>query len=389
MKILIVSWSTLPNPGGSSVIMENLAQNFGAEELLVLGSRTFLGKRPPERSEGMPKFLYFFTEMYLFGRGYRYFIWFRKLRFQPLLNKIKAIIQEQKIDYVIGVYPNDFYCLAACRAAKALGVPFSAYFHNTYVDNVAITDPAATAIQEEIFDYAEQVFVMSRGMQYFYETQYPGLQVKPLVHTFNEWPSPESLSGLPGTDKEHYQLVAIGNFNESNMEATVRFARAIRNDPRFSLHIYTHVPRVLLQKRGLDPDLYEHKGFISPDAVHAALQQYDIGVLTHGFSGGYGEVEYRTIFPTRTIPFLLSGKPIIAHSPPVSFLNDFIQENRCAQLVDQPTEEAVILGLEKIIESKAYQYQLVTAAAATARQFYGPEVVKALKLELENTITTA
>ena len=51
------------------------------------------------------------------------------LRFQT--TNIKKIILKEKIDHVIGVYPNPFYCLAACQAAKSLGIPFSSYFHNT------------------------------------------------------------------------------------------------------------------------------------------------------------------------------------------------------------------------------------------------------------------
>lgn len=387
MKLLMVSWSTLPNPGGSSVIMENLARNFGPDEMIVLGSKTMFGQPPPERGPDMPKFQYFFTELYLFGRGYRYFRWFRKWRFQPLVEKIKSIILKEQIDYVIGVYPNDFYCLAACRAAKAVGVPFSAYFHNTFADNVAITDPKAEAVQKEIFDHAEHVFVMSEGMQTFYEERYPDIRVKPLVHTFNAFPAPESYTGIPGTGKKHYKLVAIGNFNESNLEASVRFARAIKEDPRFSLSLYTHVPKVLLQRRGLDPELYEHRGFIAPAAVHQALQAFDICVLTHGFTGSYGAVEYRTIFPTRTIPFLLSGKPIVAHSPPGSFLNDFIRDHLCAELVDQPDEQAVIRALEAIISSEKRQDQLVTSALKTAGRFYGPKVSDQLKRSLKTAQT--
>lgn len=382
MKLLMVSWSTLPNPGGSSVIMENLARNFGPDELVVLGSKTLIGQQPPERGPDMPKFQYFFTELYLFGRGYRYFRWFRKWRFRPLVEKIKSIILEEQIDYVIGVYPNDFYCLAACRAAKAVGIPFSAYFHNTFADNVAITDPKAETVQREIFDHAEYVFVMSKGMQAFYEEQYPDIQVKPLVHTFNAFPAPERYTGIPGTGKKQYKLVAIGNFNESNLEATVRFARAIKEDPRFSLSLYTHVPKVLLQQRGLDPDLYEHRGFITPAAVHQALQEFDICVLTHGFTGSYGEVEYRTIFPTRTIPLLLSGKPIIAHSPPGSFLNEFIQENRCAELVGQPKSTAILESLDRMVKDKNYQQELTQAARMASEQFYGRKVVENLKTEL-------
>lgn len=386
MKILMVSWSLLPSPGGSSVIVENLAQNFGSDEMLVLGGKTMFGQEPPMRSSKMPKFQYYFTEMNLFGRGARYFDWFRKWRFAPLVTKIKSIIRQEKIEYVIGIYPNEFYCLAACRAARELNIPFSSYFHNTYVDNVAITDPEAFAIQNEIFEHSEQVFVMSKGMQQFFQEKYPEIEVQPLVHTFNKFPLPEGFTGIPGTGKEHYRLVAIGNFNESNIEATVRFARAIKSDTRFSLHLYTHVPKLFLQKRGLDPDLYHHCGFIKPNEVHQALQEYDVAVLTHGFSGGYGAIEYRTIFPTRTIPLLLSGKPIIAHSPPGSFLNEFIEKHQCAALVDQANEAKLIQGLETIILDETYQQQLVNAAKETSKQFYGPTVVTKLKQELGNTI---
>ena len=300
-----------------------------------------------------------------------------------MVKKIKSIIQNEKIDYVIGVYPNPLYCLAACRAARELNIPFSAYFHNTYVENTAINDPKAPEIQKEIFDYSDHIFVMSKGMQSFYSDKYKWDKFVPLVHTFNDYPDQKKMTGIPGTGKEHYKLVAIGNFNESNMDATIRFANAIKDHPKFSLSLYTHVPKLLLQKRGLDTNLIEHKGFVKPDEVHNVLQEYDIAVLTHGFTGSYGAVEYQTIFPTRTIPLLLSGKPIIAHSPPGSFLNQFIKEHHCAALVDKAETKAIISTLEKIIKEEEYQKELVEAAKKTSQLFYGPNVVKKLKSYLQ------
>lgn len=385
MKILLVSWSILPNNGGSSVIVENLAKNFQREELIVLGSRGFSPSNVPERPASGPEFIYFFSELYFFGRGYRYFIWFRKWRLKPLIEKIKELIITQKIDHVIGVYPNPFYSYAACVAARELGVKFSSYFHNTYIENVAITDPDAARIQKEIFDYSQFIFVMSDGMKRFYTEKYGLNKFRSLVHTFNSFPPPDTLTGIPGVEKKQYRLVAIGNFNESNMDATLRFANAIDKHPKYSLSLLTHVPKMLLRKRGLDTNSINHAGFVSPDEVHNVLQQYDICVLTHGFTGGYGEVEYKTIFPTRMIPLLLAGKPIIAHSPDGSFLNDFINENKCALLVNEPSSAAIIQGLEKITSDLEYQNQLVTASRKTAEQFYGPTVVKHLKESLINS----
>ena len=45
MKILMVSWSILPRAGGSSVIVESLAQNFKRDELIVLGGSPVLGRK--------------------------------------------------------------------------------------------------------------------------------------------------------------------------------------------------------------------------------------------------------------------------------------------------------------------------------------------------------
>lgn len=382
MKILLVSWSVLPQSGGTSVIVENLAKNFSKDEMIVLGAKTMFQKNDIKRSSKHAQFRYFFSEMYLFGRGYRYFIWFRKWRFQPLVRHIKNLIVEEKIDHVIGVYPNPFYCLAACQAAKELSIPFSSYFHNTYTENVAITDPKAEEIQAEIFDYSTNIFVMSKGMQRFYEKKYRLDKFIPLVHTFDEYPDKKQLTGIPNIDKKPFKLVAIGNFNESNLDATKRLLRAIKGSPNYSLSVYTHVPKVLLQQRGLDTSLFEHMGSVAPEEIQAALQNYDICVLTHGFTGGYGEVEYQTIFPTRTIPFLLSGKPIFAHSPKGSFLNDFIEENKCAVLVDEADEAAIIKGLDNLCADADLQQSLVDAAEETSKQFYGVNVADFLKNKL-------
>ena len=133
-----------------------------------------------------------------------------------------------------------------------------------------------------------------------------------------------------------------------------------------------------MQKRGLNTSLFEHKGSVLPDEIHGVLQQYDVGVLTHGFTGGYGEIEYQTIFPTRTIPLLLSGKPIFAHSPKGSFLNSFLEEHKCATLVDDADISKIMEGLDQIADNEIYQTELVENAIKTANLFFGPNVTAEL-----------
>lgn len=352
--------------------------------MVVLGSSGPFQKNNLKRSKTGPRFDYFFSELTLFGRGARFFDWFRKLRFKPLVETIKKVIREEKVTHVIGVYPNIFYCLAAQRAAKELGLPFSSYFHNTYVENNAISDINAQKYQSEIFENSEHIFVMSDGMRTFYEEKYKLGKFVPLVHTFDKQPDISKNTGIPGEHKNNYKLVAIGNFNESNLEATKRLVQAISGNSKYSLSIYTHVPKVLLQSRGLDTNSFEHMGSVPPYEIHDIIQQYDICIITHGFTGGYGEVEYKTIFPTRTIPILLSGKPIFAHSPKGSFLNTFLKEHNCAELVDTTEIPDVIDGLDRIADSYDRQQALVINASKAVEQFYGPHVTSVLLNQLKN-----
>ena len=133
MKILLVSWSILPRSGGSSVIVENLAKHFEREELVVLGGRELFLSKDVDRNPQRAQFLYFWSEITILGTGARFFEWFARWRFNALLSKIEKLITENKIDHVIGVYPNSLYCLAAARAAKNKNIHFSSYFHAMFL----------------------------------------------------------------------------------------------------------------------------------------------------------------------------------------------------------------------------------------------------------------
>ena len=214
-------------------------------------------------------------------------------------------------------------------------------------------------------------------MQSYYGDTYGYDTFRVLVHTFKEYaPIREYTIRENRTD---WRMVLIGNFNRSNIEATTQFVEAIQDDGRFSLSVYTPVPRILLKARGVNVDALEYMGFIDDTRLVEELQKYDLCVLTHGFTGGYNDIEYQTIFPTRTIPLLLSRRPIIAHAPAGCLLARFIRKHDCAGLVDEADPAAVVAGLEQIIEDPQRQRTLIENAATTVEMFHGPSVVANFK----------
>jgi hypothetical protein len=263
-----------------------------------------------------------------------------------------------------------------------MNLPFSSYFHNTYLDNAAINRHRATEIQAKLFERSEHIFVMSEGMKRYYDEKYGLGKFVPLHHTFEEYPPQENSISELGRTSNKTRLVLYGNFNESNLEATRRFVDSAKQGSCYEVNLYTDVPKMLLRQRGVDTGAIVYRGSLSHlsfPQLFAELRKFEIIVLTHGFDGAYGDVEYRTIFPTRAIPMLLSGRPMLVHSPPGAFLTAYFRENDCAEVVDVPSQDAILAALNRLDTDPGLRAKLVTRAKDAAEQFYGPKVADTLR----------
>jgi hypothetical protein len=381
-KVLVVSACVYPQRAGSAVIIEKLARQFSRDEMVVLGELSMFGSPLPNRPLNSPEFQYFRSGLSLFGRGARFFTSLRWRLFPKLVRRVCRLATDLNCTHILGVYPDDMYCYAAQQAAEKLGLSFSTYFHNTYLDNAAIDRRRAAAIQPRLFERSECIFVMSDGMRRFYEEKYQLSNCVPLLHTFDQFPPVECDHSCIDGRNGKLRLVLVGNFNQSNIEATKRLVETVSKVPHYEVNFYTDVPKALLNCRGIDVNKIEYRGYVEDTHLVAELRKFDIIILTHGFSGAYGDVEYRTIFPTRTIPMLLSGRPILVHSPPGAYLTEFCRENQCAVVVDEASPQAILAGLSRIENDGALRSDLVARARNAAEPFYGPRVADFLRERL-------
>ncbi len=381
MKVLFVSFGIRPNRGAAAFVTETLANSFSPEEMVVVGEQVLFEGRL-KRSKDLPRYYYIRTNLSYKGKGKRFTSFFRWLLFPWLLLRMQLILKREQCDYVLGTFPDNYYLLAAYLIAKWNGLRFSSYFHNTYLENRprGIHHRFAAWMQPKVFDYSDYIFVMSEGMQRYYRQRYPdSLHPKfvPLIHTFEEYP-PERPDDFD-QPKERYDLILMGNFNQSNIEATRRLVEALKGNPRFRIKMITQVQKFLLRSRGIDVDAITYLGFVKQEDFYKEIQDNDFCILTHGFTGGYSQAEYETIFPTRTIPFLISGVPILAHTPPHAFLTHFLKKYDCAEVVDEASEEAIRQALERLIANPERRRELVRNARELSKQFYAPNVAAFLK----------
>lgn len=381
-KVLYISWAIPPSSGGSAFITHQLAKLVDSSQMVIAGGSDKLFQSARE-FDGVT-YHYFFTELNWRGHGARFFSVFRWLLFPLFLINLSRLASKEKPKVILVTFPDGYYLLASWMVSRMLKLNLIPYFHNTYVENRnGLSKWFAQKIQHFVFKDSKLILLISEGLSGYYQMKYPMFAKKfhVLPHTFDRYPVRTNVL-LTGKQVPPYKLVMIGTFNQSNMEATRRLFKLISQyRSKYVVDIYTSTSKQILKFK-YDLDLDElgirHMGFVDQNQVNDLFPNYDGCLLTHGFTGEYTEIEYQTIFPTRTIPLLLSGKPLLVHSPETSFLNAFIKKYDCAELVQDKTDQALLIALEKITTDQFRIQQILENAKKACDYFYGPHRITLL-----------
>jgi glycosyltransferase involved in cell wall biosynthesis len=209
----------------------------------------------------------------------------------------------------------------------------------------------------------------------FYQQRYPNLHCTALVHSFNE-----KLPGFvsPPAPGSPLRGIISGNINATCSDAAGRVAQALQQIPDAHLTILSGTTRAELERQGLLRERVE-LDTVSRDVLIERLTQSDIVFLPHGFQGGLSDAEYQTIFPTKTIEYLICGRPILAHTPANCFLTRFLKQWDCALIVEEPTVDAVVAAIGRLRGDKTLRDRLVGNALKAAEQFQAEHVAAHLR----------
>jgi glycosyltransferase involved in cell wall biosynthesis len=328
-----------------------------------------------------PRIEYLIEGWPMMRRGGR---WRRRLLFPLLLVRCIRLVQRYQCDAILAVFPRAGFLLTAYLTSLWTGAKLYPYFHNTYVENSrGLGLYFARWLQSRVFAEAEHVFVMSEGMAELYRERYPELQCSPLVHSFNG-----ELPDFTPLLEPHVplRLLICGSIHENCFDATVRICQAVAQLDDASLTFISGSPPLDLQAMGLLREGDRHETVPHGEVVKR-MGEADIVILPHGFTGNFSPEEYRTIFPGRTIEYLLCGRPILAHSPPGSYLTRFLQEQQCALVVDEPSTAALLEAIARLRTDSRLRTELVRNALRAAERFYAPRVAKTLRDHLEASQT--
>ncbi|MCI0711455.1 MAG: glycosyltransferase [Chloroflexi bacterium] len=368
--ILLMSRSVPPAISGTASIVGNLAQQFSRDEMVIVGYRE-LGRPPADWSPDYPRLRY----AGVFSTHRRGEEWRRRLQIPVLLLVAvwTAIVSRCKV--IVVVYPSPYFLLVGYLVSRITGKPLIAYFHNTFLDNRP-NSAFARWLQQRVFRHARRVLVMSEGMQQFFRERYPDLDTIPLQHSFNEPLEPYApLSSLHNP----VRLCFAGSVNTTCADALSRMAAVINRREDVAVTLFTSNTADYLATVGFTENDRVRFASVPYTVVRRNLKEADILLLPHGFVSKFSDEEIRTIFPTKLIEYLASGRPILAHLPADSFLCDFLRRHECALVVNVPAEAAVEEALDQLIGDEGLRNRLSKNALAAAQMFYAPIVADKLR----------
>lgn len=377
-KILVLSWSVPPAATGSGIVMQNLLQQFSQNEMVVVGAY-YIGHPQSTWKRFWPHIVYGMLNPPEYWRGQR---WWRIIQSPILLIVSLRTMLVNRCQIILAVYPDDIFLLNAYLLARLFCKPLFVYFHNTYLEN-SPHNILAKWLQPRVLNYAKHIFVMSEGVKRFYQKQYPEKKFSSLTHIVPKLPDIDQIDEIPLHSP--IRLVFIGNVNGSCEDAARRFALLVNDNPGIELRIYS----------GMSPRSFYQKGFtgknvtietVPYDQLLVKIGDADIVIHPHGFHGPMANHEYQTIFPTKTIEYLLCRRPILAHLPDDCFLAEFYRQYDCALIVNEPTLDSLKQGLNTLALDKALRRRLVMNALKAARQFYAPRVADELRKNIKNSL---
>ena len=370
-KTLVLSWSVPPAASGSGTVMHNLLSQFTRNEMVTVGAY-YAGHARSNWSKEKPRIFYGMVHPPEYWRGHR---WILLLQLPLLIFTSIWALLFFRCKAVFVVYPDHLFLLTGYLLSRFFDKPLYVYFHNTYLENFQ-DSRLAHWLQPRIFKRARHIFVMSEGLLAFYKKLYPNLKCSTLVHTTSVYPKDTSIN-LPPIHVP-VRLVFAGGVNASCAEAMGRFMKLIKSDSGLSLNIFS----------GLRQETFHQMGILSANVAIANvpydqlikyMQDADVVIHPHGFLGTMADHEYETIFPTKTLEYLLSCRPILAHAPKNSFLANFYAKYECALVIHEPSVEALQDGLMQICKDVDLRTRLVANALEAARLFYAPVVIKHLR----------
>lgn len=383
-KLAVLSHFLPPSPSGQAMVLYRLLKGLNPDDYCVLshpgldGSHNDLAAFTKGTSDQGPKLP---APYYFQPPGFRVGVFGRLglptigrvintlLQFFHRAKFVKRVLEQEKCNALLACSGDLVNIPVSYLTARRLGIPFYAYIFDDYMyqwDHFLLRR-FAQLVELIIMKRTAGIIVPNEFLAEEYRRRY---QVDcTVIHnphrdtdaseTFHDWPC----------QKNEIRIVYTGAIYSAHYDSFRNLQSALRqlDRPEVRLHVYTAQPREDLEREEIRGAI-EYHSHLAPSEICEVQRQADILFLPLAFDSRIPET-IRTSAPGKMGEYLASGRPILVHAPPDSFVSWYFREQKCGVVVDSNDPLILKRAIECILDDSDLRQRVSKNAGACAHDF--------------------
>jgi glycosyltransferase involved in cell wall biosynthesis len=278
--------------------------------------------------------------------------------FGPMVWSLERLLRETQSEAVLTVAHGMMF-IAVVLAAKRAGKPSVVVVHDDWLWVIGHHTWVPKALAPSIFGRtlrrATHVYAISDGVQKWLREEF---------HVDSEVQLPCADSGVfpriaPRGDGT-FRLVYAGSFDASTavgMRLLIEGLRGGAIGENWTLDLYGLSPGHATSQGWEDARVTAH-GWRPQQEVHTAMAGADLLYAAFGFDALARRLANRQ-FPSKMADYLAARRPVLVCAPRDTAISRYIHRWNCAELVEEPSREAVAAALHRLATSPERRDELV------------------------------
>ena len=391
IKLAVLSHILPPAPSGQAMVLYRLLKNWEPSTYCLIKTdyrqisysserkTTFLRGKLYTLEEPFTRFLNrrnFLVKVVRFFDNR--FMLFSPWRIFTRVNQMRAILRVEASEAIL-VCSGDFENIpAGYIASRKARIPFFLYYFDWYGMQwpTRIKRVLAQWIEAKIITKSSAVIVPNTALRDDLEDRH-GVKAIVIQNPCDErtlsmrpvekWPLRES----------EYRIVYTGAVYHAHYDAFRNLSSALKDltNKNIELDLYTSQPQAVLEKQGIIGDVINFHPHLPPDDTLDVQRKADILFLPLAFKSTINEV-LRTSAPGKMGEYLASGRPILVHAPPDTFLSRYFQAHRCGVVVSRNSHSDLLQAIRNIIEDSSLRQEIIDNAIERAKQDFNPHLAE-------------
>ena len=359
--LTVVSRSFPPRVSGSAILLANLLSTYTGNVQAIAGENQYSQPDPaflppcPVQSLTLP----FLPPRMYDGVRIRY----PAIASRFIQGAMRRKLAAMGTDVVLAAFPREDFFVAAFLAARRLRLPFYAYMHDLWQENMPAGAAAhfAAAWEPVILQQATRVLCMTEAMQKHYEKKY-GIQTSLLPHSIPEQDYLHAPREMLPPHMSKPTMLFVGAVNPvMNLDALQVLAAASELLPaEYELLYCTATDLATLQRLGIRSSRLRAT-YVSRAEVQRL--QSEAHVLVAPLSHKNCSLdEVCTVFSTKLLEYLIAGRPIVVFAPGRSYHAESAQKYGWGYVVTEDSPAALAAAMVKVTTDASLATALVRGA---------------------------